>query len=75
MFDNLKHITRACGCAASYVADRMDHANIEANADDALALAKKVASLQNEGGLAISLFNSFQSGKRVSLTLEEEENG
>ena len=71
MFDNLKCVTRSIGSAATYVADRMEHANIESNADDALALAKKINNLQTEGGLAISLFNSFQSGKKVTLTLEE----
>ena len=74
MFDNLKHVTRSIGSAATYVADRMEHANIEANAEDALALAKKISTLQQEGGLAISLFNSFQSGKKITLTLEENNN-
>lgn len=73
MFDNLKHVTRAMGSAASYVADRMEHAQVEANCDDAVALAKKVNTLRSEGGLAVQLFNSFQNGKRVVLTLEDEE--
>ena len=72
MFDNLKHVTRSIGSAAAYVADRMEHAQVEANCDDAIALAKKVNTLQEQGGLAVSLFNSFQSGKKISLTLEEE---
>lgn len=71
MFDNLKHVTRSIGSGCSYVADRLEHAQVEANVDDAIALAKKMNSLQQEGGLAISLFNSFQSGKKISLTLEE----
>lgn len=73
MFDNLKCVTRSMGAAATYVADRMEHANVEANVDDALQLAKKVSALQAEGGLAVNLFNSFQNGKKVVLTLEEEE--
>jgi len=72
MFDNLKHVTRSLGVTASYVADRMEHAAIEANCEDALSLAKKIDRLQNEGGLAIELFNSFQQGKKVTLSLEEE---
>lgn len=74
MFDNLKCVTRSLGAVGTYVADRMDHAGIEANADDALTIAKKVASLQQEGGVAISLFNSFQQGKRFTLTIEENSN-
>ena len=75
MFDNLKQVSRSIGSAASYVADRMEHAQIEANCDDAISLAKKVNALKTEGGLAIQLFNSFQSGKKVTLTLETlEEN-
>lgn len=72
MFDNFKCVTRSFGAAATYVADRMEHANTEANVDDSLALAKKIKTLQEEGGLAVSLFNSYQLGKRVTLTLEEE---
>jgi hypothetical protein len=74
MFDNLKCVTRSVGSAASYVADRMEHAQVEANVDDALQLAKKIDRLQSEGGLAVSLFNSFQNGKKIVLTLEENEN-
>lgn len=74
MFDNLKHVTRSIGSAASYVADRMEHAQVEANVDDALTLSKKINNLQAEGGLAVSLFNSFQNGKKVVLTLEENNN-
>lgn len=74
MFDNFKCVTRAAGAAGTYLADRMEHANVEANADDALTLSKKISTLQQEGGLAISLFNSFQSGKKVTLTLEENNN-
>lgn len=75
MFDNFKCVTRSVGAAGSYIADRMEHANVEANVDDALSLAKKINNLQAEGGLAVSLFNSFQNGKKVVLTLEENENG
>lgn len=71
MFDNFKCVTRSVGAAATYVADRMEHAAVEANVDDAITLAKKVSNLQEQGGLAISIFNSFQSGKKVTLTLEE----
>lgn len=74
MFDNFKCITAAAGAAGKYIADRMEHASIEANADDALALAKKVNHLQEEGGLAVSIFNSFQSGKKINITLEENNN-
>lgn len=73
MFDNLKCVTRSIGSCATYVADRLDHAGIEANADDALAISKKITTLQQEGGLAVSLFNSFQSGKKVTLTLDDVE--
>lgn len=73
MFDNLKHVTRSIGSGCAYIADRLDHAQVEANCDDAIAIAKKMNSLQQEGGLAVSLFNSFQSGKKVTLTLEENE--
>ena len=73
MFDNLKHVTRSIGAAGTYLADRMEHGAIEANADDAIALAKKVAVLRQEGGLACELFNSFQNGKKVVLTIEPEE--
>ena len=73
MFDNLKCVTRSLGATATYVADRLEHANVEANVDDAMSLAKKVSALQAEGGLAIQLFNSFQNGKKVVLTLDEEE--
>lgn len=75
MFDNLKHVTRSIGAASAYVADRLEHAQVEANVDDSIALAKKVNTLQEQGGLAVSLFNSFQQGKRITLTLEENENG
>ena len=71
MFDNLKHVTRSIGASASYVADRLEHAQVEANVDDAITLAKKVNTLRAEGGLAVSLFNSFQTGKRVELTIED----
>ena len=74
MFDNLKCVTRSVGATGAYIADRLEHARIEANADDAISLAKKVNNLQNEGGLAVQLFNSFQQGKQVVLTLEENEN-
>lgn len=74
MFDNFKCITRAAGAAGTYLADRMEHAGVEANAEDALALAKKITHLQEEGGLAVAFFNAFQNGKKVTLTLEEEEN-
>lgn len=74
MFDNLKCVTRSVGATGAYIADRLEHARIEANADDAISLAKKVNNLQNEGGLAVSLFNSFQQGKQVVLTLEENSN-
>lgn len=74
MFDNFKRVTAAVGAAGVFLADRMEHAGIEANADDALTIAKKVASLQQEGGVAISLFNSFQQGKRFTLTIEENSN-
>lgn len=73
MFDNLKCITRAAGAAGVYLADRMEHANTEANADDALALSKKITTLKAEGGMAISLFNAFQNGRKVILTIEDEE--
>ena len=73
MFDNLKCVTRSVGTTGAYIADRLEHARIEANVDDALSIAKKIANLQQEGGLAISLFNSFQNGKQVVLTLDEEE--
>lgn len=73
MFDNLKRVTRSLGATAAYVADRLEHANVEANVDDAMSLAKKVSALQEQGGLAIQLFNSFQNGKKVVLTLDEEE--
>ena len=72
MFDNLKCVTRSIGAAGSYAADRLEHARVEANVDDALSIAKKIANLQNEGGMAVQLFNSFQQGKQVVLTLEEE---
>lgn len=76
MFDNLKCVTRSLGAAGSYVADRLEHANVESNVDDALTIAKKVTQLQSEGGLAIHLFNSFQNGKKFILTIDEEnENG
>ena len=71
MFDNLKRVTRSLGATAAYVADRLEHANVEANVDDAMSLAKKVSALQEQGGLAIQLFNSFQQGRRITLTLEE----
>ena len=71
MFDNLKCVTRSVGTTGAYIADRLEHARVEANVDDAMSLAKKINALQEEGGLAISLFNSFQSGKKVTLTLEE----
>ena len=74
MFDNLKCVTRSLGSAATYVADRLEHANVEANVDDSLQIAKKVNALQAEGGLAVQLFNSFQQGKRFVLTLEENNN-
>lgn len=74
MFDNLKHVTRSIGSGCSYIADRLDHAQVEANVDDALSLAKKMNTLQQEGGLAVSLFNSFQQGKKITLTLEENNN-
>ena len=73
MFDNLKCVTRSVGTTGAYIADRLEHARIEANVDDAMSLAKKVSALQAEGGLAIQLFNSFQNGKKVVLTLDEEE--
>ena len=73
MFDNLKCVTRSLGATGAYIADRLEHAGIEANADDAMSLAKKVSVLQEQGGLAIQLFNSFQNGKKVVLTLDEEE--
>ena len=73
MFDNLKCVTRSIGTAGAYIADRLEHARIEANVDDALSIAKKVSTLQQEGGLAVSLFNSFQNGKKITLALEEEE--
>ena len=72
MFDNLKCVTRSLGATGAYIADRLEHAGIEANADDAMSLAKKVSVLQEQGGLAIQLFNSFQQGRRITLTLEEE---
>lgn len=73
MFDNLKCVTRSIGATGTYIADRLEHANIEANADDSLQIAKKVNALQQEGGLAVQLFNSFQSGKRFTLTVEDTE--
>lgn len=73
MFDNLKCITRSFGAAATYVADRLEHANVESNVDDSMQIAKKVNALQQEGGLAVQLFNSFQQGKRFVLTLEEKD--
>ena len=66
-------MTRSLGASGTYIADRLEHANTEANVDDALVLAKKIANLQQEGGLAVQLFNSFQNGKKITLTLEEEE--
>lgn len=71
MFDNLKCITRSFGSAATYVADRMEHANIESNCDDAISIAKKVKTLKGEGRLACELFNSFQNNKRFNLTIED----
>ena len=73
MFDNLKCVTRSIGAAGSYAADRLEHAQVEANVDDALSIAKKIANLQQEGGLAVQIFNSFQNGKKITLTLDEEE--
>ena len=75
MFDNLKCITRSLGASGTYIADRLEHANTEANVDDALSIAKKVSNLQQEGGLAVQLFNAFQRGKTFQLTLEEENHG
>ena len=74
MFDNLKCVTRSVGTTGAYIADRLEHARIEANIDDALSIAKKVSNLQQEGGLAVQIFNSFQQGRRITLTLEEENN-
>lgn len=73
MFDNFKCVTRSFGSAATYVADRLEHANVEANVDDAIAISKKITSLKSEGGLACHLFNSFQKGKLVTLEIEEDE--
>lgn len=74
MFDNFKRVTAAVGAAGVFLADRMEHANVEANANDALTIAKKITHLQEEGGLAVNLFNSFQQGKRFTLTIEENSN-
>ena len=75
MFDNLKNVTRSIGTACAYAADRLEHAAIEANADDAMSLSKKVNTLKGEGVLACQIFNSFQNGKKFTLTVEipEEE--
>lgn len=76
MFDNLKCVTRSIGATGSYIADRLEHARIEANADDAISLSKKVNSLKSEGSFACQLFNSFQKGKLLTLEIEDipEEN-
>lgn len=71
MFDNLKCVTRSLGAAGTYLADRMEHANVEANCDDAISIAKKVKTLKSEGSLACQLFNSFQKGKQFNLEIED----